>query len=232
MSRCTAWAWPSRDYDNDGRDDVYITALEGDRLFHNEGNGKFRDVTADRGIQNANFGTSAAWLDYDRDGKLDLFVANYVQWTREDRSVVLARREQRSPIARRSRTKARHRKLFHNLGDGSFEDVSQKAGPRRCDQQVAGRHGARLQRRRLARSLRRQRHAAQQAVPQQRQRHVHGRRHGGGSGVWRRRRGARRDGRRLRPITIVSGRPHLLVGNFSNQMLGALSQRRQRPVRG
>ena len=80
------------DYDNDGRDDVYITALEGDRLFHNEGNGKFRDVTKASGIHNANFGTSAAWLDYDRDGKLDLFVANYVQWTPQERSVVLARR--------------------------------------------------------------------------------------------------------------------------------------------
>ena len=69
------------DYDNDGRDDVYITALEGDHLFHNEGHGKFRDVTKAAGIDNANFGTSAAWVDYDRDGKLDLFVANYVQWT-------------------------------------------------------------------------------------------------------------------------------------------------------
>src|SRR5580658_6123874 len=69
------------DYDNDGRDDVYITALDGDHLFHNEGHGKFRDVTASSGIHNANFGTSAAWFDYDRDGKVDLFVANYVQWT-------------------------------------------------------------------------------------------------------------------------------------------------------
>ena len=69
------------DYDNDGRDDVYITALEGDHLFHNEGHGKFRDVTKAAGIDNASFGTSAAWVDYDRDGKLDLFVANYVQWT-------------------------------------------------------------------------------------------------------------------------------------------------------
>src|SRR6202522_2258805 len=69
------------DYDNDGRDDVYITALGGDHLFHNQGNGKFKDVTAASGIKNASFGTSAAWLDYDRDGKLDLFVANYVQWT-------------------------------------------------------------------------------------------------------------------------------------------------------
>ncbi|MEO8373021.1 MAG: VCBS repeat-containing protein, partial [Candidatus Solibacter sp.] len=69
------------DYDNDGREDVYITALEGDRLFHNLGGGKFADVTKASGIVNANFGTSAAWLDYDRDGKVDLFVANYVQWT-------------------------------------------------------------------------------------------------------------------------------------------------------
>src|SRR6266481_5022269 len=53
------------DYDNDGRDDFYITALEGDRLFHNEGGGHFRDVTKASGIQNANFGSSAAWVDYD-----------------------------------------------------------------------------------------------------------------------------------------------------------------------
>src|SRR5215813_6474158 len=65
------------DYDNDGKEDVYITALEGDRLFHNEGGGKFRDVTKASGIANANFGTSAAFVDYDKDGKLDLFVANY-----------------------------------------------------------------------------------------------------------------------------------------------------------
>jgi hypothetical protein len=69
------------DYDNDGRDDVYVTALDGDHLFHNEGHGKFRDVSKSAGIDNASFGTSAAWFDYDRDGKLDLFVANYVQWT-------------------------------------------------------------------------------------------------------------------------------------------------------
>jgi hypothetical protein len=56
------------DYDNDGRDDLYITALGGDRLFHNEGAGKFRDVTREAGIRNEAFSASAAWLDYDRDG--------------------------------------------------------------------------------------------------------------------------------------------------------------------
>ncbi|HEX2645178.1 MAG TPA: VCBS repeat-containing protein, partial [Thermoanaerobaculia bacterium] len=69
------------DYDNDGRPDLYLTALEGDRLYHNEGKGKFKDATAAAGIRNASFGTSAAFLDYDRDGKADLFVANYVQWS-------------------------------------------------------------------------------------------------------------------------------------------------------
>src|SRR5436305_2672190 len=54
------------DYDNDGRDDVYITALGGDHLFRNEGGGRFRDVTRESGMQNAAFGAGAAWLDYDR----------------------------------------------------------------------------------------------------------------------------------------------------------------------
>jgi len=115
------------DYDNDGRDDVYITALEGDRLFHNEGNFKFKDVTAAAGIQNANFGASAAWLDYDRDGKLDLFVANYVQWTREKDLWCSLDGVSKSYCTPESYPGTSSR-LFHNLGNGRFEDVSQKAG--------------------------------------------------------------------------------------------------------
>ena len=115
------------DYDNDGRDDVYITALEGDRLFHNEGHGKFRDVTKASGIDNASFGTSAAWVDYDRDGKLDLFVANYVQWTAKGDlwcSLDGATKSYCTPES----YKGTSSKLYHNLGNGKFEDVSQKAG--------------------------------------------------------------------------------------------------------
>ncbi len=97
------------DYDNDGRDDVYITALDGDHLFHNEGNGKFRDVTKDAGIHNASFGTSAAWFDYDRDGKLDLFVANYVQWDRAKATCGARSTAPPSPTARPNRTRARRR---------------------------------------------------------------------------------------------------------------------------
>jgi hypothetical protein len=115
------------DYDNDGREDVYITALEGDRLFHNEGNGKFRDVTRAAGIQNANFGTSAAWLDYDRDGRVDLFVANYVQWTPQTDLWCSLDGATKSYCTPESYKGTRSR-LFHNLGNGRFEEVSEKVG--------------------------------------------------------------------------------------------------------
>jgi enediyne biosynthesis protein E4 len=115
------------DYDNDGRPDVYITALEGDRLFHNEGSGRFRDVTKAAGIRNASFATSAAWLDYDRDGKLDLFVANYVQWTVAGDiwcSLDGATKSYCTPES----YKGTSSRLFHNLGNGRFEDAGAKAG--------------------------------------------------------------------------------------------------------
>ncbi len=115
------------DYDNDGRDDVYITALEGDRLFHNEGNGRFRDVTRASGIQNASFGTSAVWFDYDRDGKLDLFVANYVQWSREHDLWCSLDGATKSYCTPESYKGTRSR-LYHNLGGGRFEDVAERAG--------------------------------------------------------------------------------------------------------
>jgi hypothetical protein len=115
------------DYDNDGRDDVYITALDGDHLFHNEGNFKFRDVTKAAGIQNANFGASAAWVDYDRDGKLDLFVANYVQWTEKGDLRCSLDGSTKSYCTPESYKGTRSR-LYHNLGGGRFEDVAERAG--------------------------------------------------------------------------------------------------------
>ena len=115
------------DYDNDGRDDVYITALEGDHLFHNEGNGKFRDVTRAAGIQNASFGTSAAWFDFDRDGKLDLFVANYVQWSPKLDLWCSLDGATKSYCTPESYKGTRSR-LFRNLGGGRFEDVAEPAG--------------------------------------------------------------------------------------------------------
>jgi len=115
------------DYDNDGRDDIYLTAFGGDHLFHNEGGGHFRDVTRESGIQNANFSSSAAWLDYDRDGKLDLFVANYVQWTPQGDlwcSLDGATKSYCTPES----YKGASSKLFRNLGGGKFEDATERAG--------------------------------------------------------------------------------------------------------
>ena len=115
------------DYDNDGRPDIYITALDGDHLFHNEGNGKFRDVTAQSGIKNAAFGTSAAWFDYDKDGKPDLFVANYIQWTPASDMWCSLDGRTKSYCTPES-SKGSPNRLFHNLGNGRFEDVTKKAG--------------------------------------------------------------------------------------------------------
>ncbi|HEX4137863.1 MAG TPA: CRTAC1 family protein [Bryobacteraceae bacterium] len=115
------------DYDNDGRDDVYITALDGDHLFHNEGNGRFTDVTKASGINNASFGASAAWLDYDRDGKLDLFVANYVQWTQKGDIWCSLDGSTKSYCTPES-YKGTSSRLYRNLGNGKFQDVTVKAG--------------------------------------------------------------------------------------------------------
>jgi enediyne biosynthesis protein E4 len=115
------------DYDNDGRDDIYLTAFGGDHLFHNEGGGHFRDVTRESGIQNANFSSSAAWLDYDRDGKLDLFVANYVQWTPRGDLWCSLDGVTKSYCTPES-YKGASSKLYHNLGGGKFEDATEKTG--------------------------------------------------------------------------------------------------------
>jgi hypothetical protein len=115
------------DYDNDGRNDVYITTLEGDRLLHNEGGGRFRDATSASGIHNANFATSAAWLDYDKDGQADLFVANYVKWLAKDDLWCSLDGSTKSYCTPES-YKGVSSKLYRNLGGGRFEDVSDRAG--------------------------------------------------------------------------------------------------------
>ena len=115
------------DYDNDGWDDIYVTGLGEARLFHNEHNGTFKDVTQAAGVNNTGFGASAAWVDYDKDGKLDLFVTNYVKWSEKDDLYCTLDGRHKSyctPEAYKGDT----RRLFHNLGNGRFEDVTQKAG--------------------------------------------------------------------------------------------------------
>jgi hypothetical protein len=116
------------DYDNDGYDDIFITALGQSHLFHNNGNGTFKDVTAHAGLSGIQeFSTSAAWVDYDRDGKLDLLVANYVQWTPQADVRCTLDGLHKSYCTPESYRGASLR-LWHNLGNGKFQDVTNIAG--------------------------------------------------------------------------------------------------------
>jgi len=114
------------DYDNDGRDDVFMTTVDGGRLFHNDGGGRFTDVTARAGIRNSELTVSAAWLDYDRDGLVDLFIGNYVRWS-PGTEVVCAQDGVRGycgPNAYKPLAPA----LYRNRGAGRFEDATRQAG--------------------------------------------------------------------------------------------------------
>jgi hypothetical protein len=116
------------DYDNDGFDDLFITALGQSRLFHNNGNGTFTDVTQKAGLSGPReLSTSAAWIDYDKDGRLDLVVGNYVQWTQEADLYCTLDGKSKSYCTPES-YKGTAARLWHNRGDGTFEDVTQKAG--------------------------------------------------------------------------------------------------------
>jgi hypothetical protein len=116
------------DYDNDGFDDLFITALGQSRLFHNNGNGTFTDVTQKAGLTGPReLSTSAAWVDYDKDGRLDLVVGNYVQWTPETDLYCTLDGKSKSYCTPES-YKGTAAWLWHNRGDGTFEDVTQKAG--------------------------------------------------------------------------------------------------------
>jgi hypothetical protein len=116
------------DYDNDGFDDLFITTMGQSHLFHNNGNGTFTDVTQKAGLLGPKeFSTSAAWVDYDKDGKLDLVVANYVQWSLEGDLYCTLDGKSKSYCTPES-YKGTSVRLWHNRGDGTFEDVTKNAG--------------------------------------------------------------------------------------------------------
>jgi hypothetical protein len=116
------------DYDNDGAADLLLTSVGGVRLFRNAGKGRFTEVTARAGLAGRRaFSTSAMWFDYDKDGRLDLIVCNYVQWSPETDIFCSADGKAKSyctPEAYRGSTSW----LYRNKGDGTFEDVTAKAG--------------------------------------------------------------------------------------------------------
>jgi enediyne biosynthesis protein E4 len=116
------------DYNNDGFPDIFITCVGQNRLFRNTGKGTFLDVTRASGLSARQaFSTSALWFDYDRDGLLDLFVCNYVRWSPEHDVFCSLDGKHKSfctPEAYRGDTCW----LFHNRGDGTFEDVTATSG--------------------------------------------------------------------------------------------------------
>ncbi|MGA2588669.1 MAG: CRTAC1 family protein [Bryobacteraceae bacterium] len=120
------------DYDNDGWPDLFVTNVNGNQLFHNNGNGTFTDVTAKAGVAGGMFdnkkmwSTGAAWVDYNNDGLLDLFVVNYCQWdpNTEPPCEINGNRVSCNPRL----FKPLPNTLYRNNGDGTFTDVSAETG--------------------------------------------------------------------------------------------------------
>jgi enediyne biosynthesis protein E4 len=131
------WGWGqgacAGDYDNDGNVDLFVTYYGKNRLFHNDGHGHFDDVTEKAGVGNAKrrWGTGCAFLDYDRDGKLDLFVANYIDLdlaTAPTPDSGLCRYKGVAVACGPPGLQGGKNVLFHNRGDGTFENVSDASG--------------------------------------------------------------------------------------------------------
>lgn len=115
------------DYDNDGFEDLYVTAYGGNRLYRNNGDGTFRDVTEKAGVGGSGWSSSAAWVDLDNDGFLDLVVLRYLQWGFED-IWCGERREGFRAYCHPDYFKAAVPLVYHNNGNGTFTEVAQKIG--------------------------------------------------------------------------------------------------------
>ena len=117
------------DYDNDGFPDLYVLGYGRAILYHNNGNGTFTDVTAKAGVADEGYwSSSAGWFDYDRDGHLDLVVCNYIQWSPKNNLWCGERRAGYRAYCHPDNYRGQKLKLFHNNGDGTFTDVSEKSG--------------------------------------------------------------------------------------------------------
>jgi len=117
------------DYDNDGFPDLYVLGYGRCILYHNNGDGSFSDVTARAGVENkGRWASSAAWFDYDNDGKLDLVIANYVNWTPESDFWCGDHGPGMRSYCHPNDYEGEPPTLYHNNGDGTFTDVSKPSG--------------------------------------------------------------------------------------------------------
>ncbi len=118
------------DYDNDGYLDLYVTALGPNILYRNNGDGTFRDVTATAGVAGpvSEWSTSTGFFDYDRDGRLDLYVVNYVDYRLDENPYCGLRKAGYRMYCHPTQFDGMADRLYHNNGDGTFTDVSKKAG--------------------------------------------------------------------------------------------------------
>jgi hypothetical protein len=124
------------DYDNDGRDDIVVTALDRTLLFHNVG-GRFEEVSARAGLRDGGWTTSAAWLDFDGDGLPDLYVGHYVDWS-PGRDLFCTLDGKTKSYCTPERYPGTASRLYRNLGGGRFEDVTRKAGVGSANQKALG----------------------------------------------------------------------------------------------
>ena len=225
------------DYDNDGDDDLFVTYWGQNRLYRNRGNGAFDEVTRAAGLAGtaSRWGAGCAFLDFDRDGRLDLFAANYIDFNLADAPVPESGlcRYKGVPVAcGPPGLRGGKNLLYRNTGDGTFTDVSDAAGITQGQRDVRpGRQHARFRRRRVGGCVRGERFESERALPEQPRRHVHRYRRRVGLRVQPGRQAAGGDGRgggRLQPR-----RPD---GHLQDQLrrrhLDALRERRRRPVRG
>jgi enediyne biosynthesis protein E4 len=117
------------DYDNDGYPDLYVTGYGSAILYHNNGNGTFTDVTEKAGVADKSmWSTSAAWIDYDKDGWLDLVVCNYIEWSPENNIWCGEHRTGYRAYCHPDNYRGQRLKLYHNNHDGTFTDVSKQSG--------------------------------------------------------------------------------------------------------
>ncbi|HKM65592.1 MAG TPA: CRTAC1 family protein [Candidatus Acidoferrum sp.] len=115
------------DYDNDGYEDLFVTAYGGNKLYHNNGNGTFTDVTEQAGVAGSGWSTSAAWVDLDGDGLLDLVVLRYLKWDFDD-IYCGERREGYRSYCHPDSFHAISPLVYHNDGKGHFTEIAQKSG--------------------------------------------------------------------------------------------------------